>query len=73
MVAEKAPSRKGLIGITFWAPPELRAELRDLATAHTLEAGKRDEGKGRVSVQDLLQEAARDLLTKYRKKPKPKS
>ena len=58
---KKPPSREGLVGITFWAEPKLRDEVKRLAI---------DSGK---PVQELMVEATQDLLAKHRKRSRSKA
>ena len=51
-------SREGLVNLAFWTTPELRLAVRKLA----LDLGK--------SVQDVMDEAVRDLLAKHGRKVK---
>ena len=54
------PSREGLVSFTFWTDPELRLSVRRLS----LDTGK--------SVQELMEEATRNLLADYAKRSKRK-
>jgi hypothetical protein len=58
MVAEKKAGREGQVSFTFWTDPDLRDDIKMLAV------------EKKRPVQDLMEEAARDLLVKYKKKPK---
>jgi len=49
------PSREGLVSVTFWVHPEVRAELKRLAI---------DVDR---TVASLLDEAVSDVLAKHRK------
>ncbi len=56
----RQPGREGLVSFTFWTSPELRNNVKRLSI---------DSGK---SVQELMEEAARDLLAKHSKRSKRK-
>ena len=51
-------SREGVVSFTFWTDPELRLSVRRLS----LDTGK--------SVQELMEEATRNLLAQYAKRSK---
>jgi len=56
----KQPGREELVSFTFWTSPKLRNDVKRLSI---------DIGK---TVQELMEEAAKDLLSKYGKRSKKK-
>ena len=57
---KKQASREGLVSFTFWTEPDVRDDIKRLAI---------DSGR---SVQELMTEAAKDLVAKHRKKSRGK-